>query len=540
MKSSIIALVAMLVCLVVASTALAECPPGVGNCIDVYDGGDGEIIGDDNFVTENSLDDLYNDGIKATLTNGVDAQIKIPAGSQGIVKLAFDREGYQSTNPTLNGEQYLLQTAFNGMIKLGAEKTSTEGVEIASAKIFSKAAVDNGFVNPDTCPTCKKNLLSGEATINAYTKSTGTGGTYAIVKDAAASYRAVHNCPTCPNVNKEVSGEVSVRKVALQTCNAECPDCCTYCEPKAPSGTKIGNALITTYSNANNYVSNSASDIKLDVSATRGKSGRSAITGDIYYASAASRARDGSAPLGSTKWNAQSLVRADDLDASAYAFAANDNAKASGLLHSEAMNNQDTNANKAYNKAEVYQAVVRSDLNTPGTYAKAAVDFDNAYFAADGRNLKTSNKYAFERATIADLNAAGQLGKVSNIWSRATLQLTAKRNGANSNALITNDVANYGPKTGYATDFSEAHELANNLRAEAKSPSETRFVNIVSKDVDSKITGTTGTPSAPANQAIISGITTSANGATTAVAYTQTQKVGVNNIWKLVFLEKND
>jgi|GEM_PF-6345355 len=139
--ASILAIATILICLM---AAMAACPPG-SSCIDVYGGGSGEVIGDNNFVAETSYDDWQNDGIAATLTTGTLVLLKIPSGSQGSVKALMSRSGTSSASHVLNGDQYTMDANFSGSFKLGAEKSSNQGMASAEAKIFSSPACPNAL-----------------------------------------------------------------------------------------------------------------------------------------------------------------------------------------------------------------------------------------------------------------------------------------------------------------------------------------------------------------------------------------------------------
>jgi|GEM_PF-6477233 len=87
------------------------------------------------------------------------------------------------------------------------------------------------------------------------------------------------------------------------------------------------------------------------------------------------------------------------------------------------------------------------------------------------------------------MQSHGQLKSVSNIWSRATLEEHATCDGSNSTSSVGSDVANYGPKSGIASDLSRIEEHVRDMRAEAMSPSETRFIDIRGQDIISYIYG---------------------------------------------------
>jgi len=534
MKSSMIGLTSILLCIMLPSVSLAACPPEK-NCIDIYDGGSGEVIGDDNFVTETSYDDLANDGIKATLTNGAMVQLEIPDGSQGLVKALMSRAGTSSASPVLNGEQYLLNAAFRGTFKLGAEKTTTQGIASAEAKVFTKAAADNGFTNPDVDPNWKNDKLFGEATIAAKTSSTGTGGTYAIVDGASASYKVIHKYQNGLQANEAVDGASSVKHIEIKTCNSECPDCFNTCVPADPTGSVVGTASISTSSDANYFSSNSYSDIQMDATSARQNSGSSVMTGYMLESLALSNARDGSAPSASG-YNVQTIIRSKNIAVNAYAFAANDMDSSMARMWSEASHNQGDSTDRAYSKAEIYTAVKRTDMNSPLTLAKADAIASDVYFKANARDLRTSQKYAFNCVALASIQSHGQLKSVSDIWNRATLQLTAMRTGNDAFASNSEDVSNYGPKSGSASDLSNVDAHAKSLRIDAKSTKETRFISMTARDITCFIFGNTPNPTPIKNTkglAFGSGLKKDTNSDTSF-------KQGPNRVWILSSQKIND
>jgi hypothetical protein len=493
MKSSIMGLASILLFIMLPSISLGACPPGK-SCIDIYDGSSGEVIGDDSFLAETSYDDWQNDGITAALTNGVTVQLEIPDGNQGSVKALMSRSGTSSASPVLNGDRYFLDTSFRGKFWLGAEKTSDMGAASAEASIFSKASVDNGFSDPDVCPDCKNDRLSGEATISVRTSNTGTGGTYAIVDGASASYKVTHRYPSGVQANEAVDGTSSVKHIEIQTCDTECPDCCRTCESEGPAGSAAGFASISARSDANYFSSNSYSDIRMNASSDRQNSGSSAIAGTIIESSATGNARDGSAPS-AKGYNAQTIIRSKSIAASSYAFAAMDMDSSGVNLGSQASHNLANSTDRANNWAEVCTSIKRTDLNSPLTIARANAAVSDVYFKADARDLRSSQKYAFNCITVSGIQSREQLVGISDIWNGATLKLMAMRTGDNAISSVSEDISNYGPKiSGNSSDVSNIEAHYKSLRAEAKVPKETRFIGMTSRDITCFMLGNNPNP----------------------------------------------
>jgi hypothetical protein len=364
----------------------------------------------------------------------------------------------------------------------------------SEAEIFTKAAADNGFTDPEMCPDLKNDKLFGEAVIIASTSNTGTGGTYAIVDSASASYKVTHKYLSGLQANEAIDGTSSAKHIELQTCNFECTDGCRTYGSGDPAGSASGSASISAKSDANYFSSNSYSDIQMDASSDRQNRGSSIITGTILESSAIGNARDGSSP--SVKgYNAQAIIRPKSICTNSYAFAARDTGSATAQLGSQASHNQVESKDSAYNQIWVSTAIKRTDLNSPQIFAKANAIASDIYLKADARDLRCSKKYAFSCVTVSGIQSRGQLMGLSDIWNEATLEFEAMRAGDNAISSVNEDITNYGPKiSGNASDLSNMEAHYKRLRAEAKTPKETRFIGITSRDINCFMLGNNPNP----------------------------------------------
>jgi len=475
----------------------------------VYDGDSGAVIGDAE-STVNSIEDVTYGADKVEAVASFYAKLKVPAGTQGegYAYHAVDLHALAAPTASIGGQKYFLAADANGLIQLGVRKTSDAGEESAEAKIAGIAGADNAVTNYLTCPDCRNNLIYGSAEVSAKTKSTGTGGTYAIVGplDNSAAYADYTAYPVCTDCQvKYTEGEV-YSNIELDTCNRECIDCCEDCDvgAVAPGGTKTAEAKAFTKSQANNFKSSSSSSATVTANAKRTTKGTSRAFGELTNIYIWSGAKDNT--VYDIGWNAETqIVGSGTLEAEGRAYAPKDSTTASASMTAQADTDNNANTNKATAKAEAVTTVYRADLNN---YLRAfsGAELDDISFYANAADLRSSQKYANVNGYLDETSAEGYLLKKDirdgvGIKSQITKELTATRSGTTAKSTITDKVTNKGPVSGNANDEAEVEQAAD-LHASARANTKNTYVDIVGSVTSSDIFGNnavgTGSTNLPA------------------------------------------
>lgn len=450
----------------------------------------------------------------AEYTLGQEANVILAGSSQGKAFSKWSGDNELIDTPTLNGNTYMFNLAYDGRVNAGAEKKAAGGALSASSSLLAYAKVDNYNMS---------NYFEGGSKADIDTANTGVGDTYAIVSGQSgigpgtARYD-IRQIDTSNNAARQIHGEISVEGSA-STVNAESPSARLI-----PTGKITGAVDVLAMSSADDVMSSSEGNMYISQSSRRGKNGESAIHSYVR-GNVLSWAFDGTSPLGipsSPQDYANVYTKASGIlsqDALAYNYgdsvtstgslnskafhnmAASDNTAASNSNSNSNSNtansgstttsNSNSNSNTADNTSSFksnYNLVINT-ANTAVTgnrpnYANgpsntlAHASIDMASFQAASRDNTNNKKCSEEDAFLDNLRSEIEL---VNVWSgnnNQKMTVTSERNDLATNVNIDTIINCVGPiQTMDSTDsskFSASIPLVN-----AKAISGTKLSTII-------------------------------------------------------------
>jgi hypothetical protein len=449
----------------------------------------------------------------AEYTLGQEANVILAGSSQGKAFSKWSGDNELIDTPTLNGNTYMFNLAYDSRVNAGAEKKVAGGALSASSSLLAYAKVDN----------CNMlNYFEGWSKADIDTANTGVGDTYAIVSGQSgigpgtARYGIWQISPSS-NAARQIHGEISVEGSA-STVNAE-----SLISPSAkliPTGKITGAVDVLAMSSADDTMSSSEGNMYISQSSRRGKNGESTIHSYVS-GNVLSWAFDGTSPLGipsSPQDYANVYTKASGvLSQDALAYNYGDSVTSTGSLNSKALHNMaasdntaagngnsntansvstatsnsNSNSNTADNDSS-FKSNYNLIINTANTavtgnrpnYANgpsktlAHASIDMASFQAASRDNTINKKCSEEDAFLDNLRSEIEL---VNVWSgnnNQKMTITSERNDLAANVNVDTIINCVGPiQTMDSTDSSKSS--ASIPLVNAKAISGTKLSTIV-------------------------------------------------------------